>query len=328
MDGFPESEVRNPVSSSKDGPVDEDSDAVVLPSLLLVRIATKALASRVVVWLIVADAIAFGAVMLLRINAYYSDLYNLARACSAAAVVLMSLSVFSLASVTKSDGHLSQLGSFGTGSDLKRVAKRAAKRLNRWNIGLLLFLVPMMLGAVQVSVRFGILGIDNPTNPNYHLLPGETELTIEQRLNGFFWGAYSCVVVPVNVAWYLTLKIAAVLVSDEVVETREMIKTTVVVSNSAAEWDEVVVPRVLALIDTTLPGEPTHFSRRLSCYPHPWNRSLTYSLLLSCALARLLSGRGRSCRCSAVRRMGQRPRCALGRPVDTGSWELCLVSWR
>ena len=56
---------------------------------------------------------------------------------------------------------------------------------------------------------------------------------------------------PMIMAWYLSLKEASILVSDTVVETRKSIMATTATS---PEWNTVVVPQVLQLIQVTLPA--------------------------------------------------------------------------
>ena len=199
-------------------------------------------------WVLVLTAAAFSAVMLMRIWAtdYYSDLQNLNRGCSAAASVLLSLSLFSLRRVTAADGQLSQLG-MGTVS----ISARAAKGLGLWSAALTAFTAFLVLNAAKVSLSFGVLGEVQPENPNYHLEPGETELTVLQRSNAVLWSGITVLIYPMLLAWYLALKEASILVSDEVVETRKKIVGTKV---DSAEWESAVVPQVLRLIDETLPA--------------------------------------------------------------------------
>jgi len=57
-------------------------------------------------------------------------------------------------------------------------------------------------------------------------------------------------------AWFVALTEAAVLASDAVIETRKQIHSTAVVS---AEWDSTVVPKVLGLIEKTMPALSSGF---------------------------------------------------------------------
>lgn len=227
--------------------LDEDSDAVVSPTLLLVKIAAKALAPPPAIWLPVLTGAAYGAVMLMRIWAtdYYSDLQNLNRGCTVVATVLLSLTLFSLRRVTASEGQLSQLGS-GTAT----ISTRAAKRLVLWNATLTAFTAFLLYMAVSVFITYGVMGEPDPRNPIYHLEPGETELTVLQRSNAALWSGITVLIYPMLFAWYLALKEASILVSDEVVEARKKIVRTKV---DSAEWESIVVPHVLKLIDETLP---------------------------------------------------------------------------
>lgn len=226
----------------------EDTDAVLSPRLLLVRVAAAALTPLAVVWLLLSVALAYGSVLLMRIWAtddYYTDLQNLNRCFSAVATCLLSLSVFSLRRVTHADGHLNQLG-----MGVVYISTRAANTLTRWNVVLMMIVGIFQWQFIYVSGKFGVLGQHSDDNPIYHLEPGETELTVLQRANGLLWGLVAGLLYPCLVVWYLTLKEASVLVYDEVIETRRKLVSTKVES---AGWESVVVPQVLKLINTTLP---------------------------------------------------------------------------
>lgn len=229
--------------------LDEDTDAVLSPRLLLFKVATAVLAPPPALWLPVSVAIAYGVVLLMRIWAtddYYTDLQNLNRGFTAVATCLLALSLFSLRRVTRVDGQLGQLG-----MGVVFISARSARTLTRWNMGLMLVVGICLFQGIFVAGKYGVLGRHKDDNPIYHLEPGETELTVLQRANGLLWGLVAGLLYPCLLVWYLTLKEASLLVFDEVVETR---RTIVGTSVESAGWTSVVVPQVLKLIDKTLPA--------------------------------------------------------------------------
>jgi len=80
------------------------------------------------------------------------------------------------------------------------------------------------------------------TAPN-QLQPGETALTIRQRVCGALAGFSIAYVAPfATCIWWLTLKTASALVTSDVNETRMLIDNT---SATSDKWDRAVVPKVL-----------------------------------------------------------------------------------
>ena len=104
------------------------------------------------------------------------------------------------------------------------------------------------------NVTAGVTGTPNSARAAHS---GATELTIYQRESALveipskFFGFH------VAFAWFVALKEAALLASDAVIETRKQIHSTAVAS---AEWGSIVVPRVLSLIQKTMPALSSGFA--------------------------------------------------------------------
>ena len=153
--------------------------------------------------------------------------------------------------VTRDDGQLAQLG-MGT----TKIMAAAARSISRLHWFLVVFL---LLAAVPDGLKYvaaGLTGTPIEGHPKFDLLASETQLTTFQR----GWALVGFLRIFLNQAlcgaWFVALKEAAVLAADAVVETRKQIRSAPVAS---AEWDGVVVPRVLGLIQKTMPALSSGF---------------------------------------------------------------------
>lgn len=238
-------------AASADREIEEDSDAVVSPVLLLLRAGEKVLTSPVYVWVGVALGVLYSVSNIFSIDGEATQLMVLARVCFGLVFFLFSLPLFSLRRVTRETGVLAQLG---VGS--VKVSARAGKQLKQWQMFMVVFMCSpfgaLFNGVFYYIVDKGVLGNPSGSVPMFFLRPGETSLVATQRAEAWIQGLWHIFVHPWCIyIWYLALKEASILVSDEVIELRKMIRR---ISVTSGEWDKVVVPALLSLIQKTLPG--------------------------------------------------------------------------
>ena len=108
-----------------------------------------------------------------------------------------------------------------------------------------------MLTGLYFIVNIGLLCNEDPNAPGFQIHAGEAALTAHQRVLGLMIGLQFAYAQPLMIAFWLSLKQASVLVSDQVIEVRKLIFKT---SATSAEWDAQVVPELLKLIEVTLPA--------------------------------------------------------------------------
>jgi hypothetical protein len=210
----------------------EDSNAVESPKLWLIALAAKVLGSPLGVWLGVAISVGL-ATHVITFQQTMTQLIWFGDGCLTIAFSLFSLPLFSLRRVTREGGQLQTLGAGNT-----KISAKAATRLGRWHIGLLVF--------SALWVLFGLFYVVNA------LLGNEDVITGFPTALAMLAGLFVAYVVPLaSWAWWLSLKVASALVSDEVTECRKLIDTT---SATSAEWDIEVVPQLLQLVNSTLPA--------------------------------------------------------------------------
>ena len=133
--------------------------------------------------------------------------------------------MFSLRRVTRKDGQLRNLG-----MGRVKVASAAAKRLRRWSIELTVWsaLFGVLNGAMSCTGAYGAVDCGK-----------------------VIYGCYFIYTWSLVFGWYLTLQEAAILISEAVIVVRKrMVKTAC----SSADWDGLVVPEVLKLVNETLPA--------------------------------------------------------------------------
>jgi hypothetical protein len=232
--------------------LEEDSDAVEAPVLQLITLAGKLLNSSGYVWFGVTLGVLYSLSNINAVDENATQLVVIARVCFALVFFLLSLPLFSLRRVSAAEAGL--LVQLGVGS--VKVSARSAKRLKRWHAGVIgIFFTPLspFLNALLFYIiPMGIMGKPYEDVPMFNLEPGETSLTAFQRAEAWVQGLWNIFVVPWSVyIWYLALKEASVLVSDEVTELRKKIYSTPVTS---AEWDSDIVPAAMSLIQRTLPA--------------------------------------------------------------------------
>ena len=244
-------------AAAEEREIEEDSDAVVSPVLWLLMLADKVLASPVYVWVGVALGILYSVSNITSIDADATRLVALSRVCFGLMFFLFSLPLFSLRRVARKTGVLAQLG---VGS--VKISARAGKRLKYWQIFMVVFMWSPMgafpNGGWYYVFDKGIKGNPDDVVPMFLLRPGETSLVAVQRAEAWVQGLWHIFVRPwVIWVWYLALKEASILVSDEVTELRKSIRDT---SVKSASWDAEVVPAALSLIQKTLPVLSAGFS--------------------------------------------------------------------
>jgi len=237
--------------------LDEDSDAVDTPALLLIKIATKVLVSPRAMWLGHAFTFMYAAMRLAEIDRWSAEavvtsidgrpnttaLADFSSACLAVGASVFSLPLVSLRRVTRDDGQLKALGVGST-----KISAKAAKSLGRWHVALVGFAALWVyLGLIHCLESVGLLG-DEFNEFTIH--PGKMALTTRQRVFALVIGLFCAYVWPLAIAWWLSLNEASVLVSYEVIECRKLIDKT---SATSADWDALVVPELLKLINETLP---------------------------------------------------------------------------
>jgi hypothetical protein len=221
-----------------------DSDAVVSPVLPMIKIATKLLASPLAVWFGVALGVGASAAHLA--EPYTTALNILFVVGVSVGSLLASLTLFSLRRVTRDDGQLRTLG-VGT----TKISTKAATSLGRWHVGLIVLSALMVLLGLKAAVSNGLLGNEGLTKSS-QFQPGEEELTAQQRLFMSLFGLFIIYVWSLAIStWWLSLKVASVLVSDQVIEVAKLIDK---ISATSAEWEALVVPELLTLIKKTLPA--------------------------------------------------------------------------
>jgi hypothetical protein len=221
------------------------------PTLLLVKVAARVLATPVGVWLGVVISVGLALVNISFIGEDPTAARVLSQLCRAVGDVLIMLPLFSLRRVTR---DLYQ-ASLGVGST--RITAAAAARLKQWHVFLLACAVFAGLGwwGGFNIVWVGLAGQEDPYYEDYQIQPGKTALTAHQRVHAVLLGLYSAYVAPlVYCAWYLSLKEASVLVRGEVAEVAEVLSRT---SATSAAWDTDVMPELLELIQVTLPALST-----------------------------------------------------------------------
>ena len=112
----------------------EDSSMVVAPALLLIRTATKLLATRFAVCFLGAAALAAGSARFVLQAAGTTALTTVSNLCWVATAPTFAWPRFSLRNVTRDDGQLKTLGLGST-----KILAKAVKRLKRWHVPLLRF---------------------------------------------------------------------------------------------------------------------------------------------------------------------------------------------
>jgi len=218
------------VGRSNDGALDAAyTERAEAPRLLLISTATKVLASPLAVRFGVAICMVLSVILFAKIDADATALSTLNIVCITVALLLVPLSLYSLHRVTRDDGQLKTLGVGST-----KISASAATRLKRWHVLLLLFMLTFVQTGVNKFVNVGLLG----------------DSTLEDRVGALLAGLVAALVFPLAL-WWLSLKEASVLVSDRVIECRKLIDKT---SATSAEWDALVVPELLKLINVTLPA--------------------------------------------------------------------------
>ena len=217
------------------------------PTLWLVTVATRVLATPLGVWLGVVCGVGLALMNLSFIGEDPTALRLLSQSCRAVGDVLIMLPLFSLRRVTRDMYQIS----LGVGST--KIAPMAATRLRRWHAFLLACATFAGLGwwGLYNILWVGLAGQEDPYYEDYQIQPGKTALTAHQRVHALLLGLYSTYVAPlVYCSWYLSLKEASVLVRCEVVDCRVLISQTPATS---ARWDSEVIPSLLKLIQVTLP---------------------------------------------------------------------------
>jgi len=196
----------------KDDALDaDDAERADAPSLLLIKYATKVMATPQAVWFGVAIGAGIGSVRVYQAFALVA-IKAFANVTLAVSLVAMSLPLFSLRRVTRDDGQLKTLG-VGTA----QIPAKAAKRLGRWGAGLLTLAAFMELTGV-INVPKWI----------------EQLVAMEEPPDRLLLGLFSVYVFPLTIcAWWLTLKEASALVSGDIMQTRKLIDKT---SATSAEW--------------------------------------------------------------------------------------------
>ena len=236
---------KNGLTAPADADAKGDAEREYAPSLLLVRLSEKLLASPVGVWLSLGTCLATPASLLIRL--FDPDTTTLGALCTVilgVAFLLLPLPLFSLRRVTRDDG---QLKSLGIGS--AKISAKAATGLRRWNIGLLVFTVFPMLVGLPLIVNHGILGKCSGSCEEEN--PGAETRPSISRLDSTMTGLLFVYVIPLAMfAWKLSLKEASAIVREELMQTRKLIDHT---SATSENWDALVVPKMLKLVQTTLP---------------------------------------------------------------------------
>ena len=229
-------------------PPPAEAPQVAAAPLLLVRVAAAVLASPCGLQLGVAIGFGLAAANFSFLGASTAPLRTLAQCCRAVGDVLLMLPLFSLRRVTRG----AYWESLGAGS--VELTAEATSRLGKRHGALLALALFMALGywGMFNIVWVGILGIEDPYYVDYQIQPGESALTVQQRLHALLLGLYAAYVAPlVYCAWYFSLNEASELVRAEVAGCRERIDKTAATSD---EWDAEVVPVLIKLSQETLPA--------------------------------------------------------------------------
>ena len=144
---------------------------------------------------------------------------------------MWSLPLFSQRGVTREGGQLQTLGVGNT-----KISANAAMRLGRWRVGLLAFSTSWVLFGLYYFVNVGLLGNEDIIARFHSSL-------------GMLIGLFCAYVVPLTVcAWCSRLRRPPCSCPTE---CRNLINKT---SATSAEWDALVVPELLKLINETLPA--------------------------------------------------------------------------